>query len=111
MAKVGLDTATHAGRIVPMHTKKQCDREMNAGAKSARVLVQRRPLQLQTIPWIAIGYGAFVSIAALFAGTATIVGLPAGAVVAALGIPLGTVASFFLWKVDQQRWSSKRVCF
>jgi len=67
--------------------------------------------QLQTIAWIAIGYGAFVSIAALFAGAVTIVGLPAGAVVAALGITLGTVASFFLWKVDQQRWNSKRVCF
>lgn len=67
--------------------------------------------QLQTIAWIAIGYGAFVSIAALFAGAVTIVGLPAGAVVAALGITLGTVGSYFLWKVDQQRWNSKRVCF
>jgi|GEM_PF-2942956 len=67
--------------------------------------------QLQTIAWIAIGYGAFVSIAALFAGAVTIVGLPAGAVVSALGIGLGVVGSFFLWKVDQQRWNSKRVCF
>ncbi|MFT4259240.1 hypothetical protein [Microbacterium sp.] len=32
VATAGLDTTTQAGRIVPMHTKKQCDREMNAGA-------------------------------------------------------------------------------
>lgn len=67
--------------------------------------------QLQTIAWIAIGYGAFVSIAALFAGAATVIGLPAGAVVGAIGIGLGVVGSFFLWKVDQQRWTPKRVCF
>lgn len=46
VAKVGLDTATHAGRIVPMHTKKQCDREMNAGAK---VCSRLRPAQAAAI--------------------------------------------------------------
>lgn len=46
VAKVGLDKATHAGRIVPMHTKKQCDREMNAGAK---VCSRLRPAQAAAI--------------------------------------------------------------
>lgn len=41
--KPGLDTATYSGRIVPMYTKKQCDREMKAGAKFCSRL---RPAQI-----------------------------------------------------------------
>lgn len=67
--------------------------------------------QLQTIAWIAIAYGTFVSIAALFAGSITIVGLPAGAVVAAAGISLAAVGQYFLWVVDRQKWNYKKVCF
>jgi hypothetical protein len=66
--------------------------------------------QLQVIAWILIGYGAFVSLAGGFA-SGTVVGLPVGAVAIAAGVSLATTAQFFLWKVDQQRWSSKRVCF
>jgi len=66
--------------------------------------------QLQTIAWIGIGLGALTSIAGLFAA-GTVIGLPAGAVAGAVGIALGVTSTYFLWKVDQQKWDSKRVCF
>lgn len=41
-----VDASASAGRILPMHTKKQCDREMNAGAK---ICSRLRPIQAAAI--------------------------------------------------------------
>ncbi|MCW3493881.1 hypothetical protein [Microbacterium sp. SSM24] len=68
----------------------------------------RKQTLIASVSTVALA-GALV--VGLFAGAVSIVGFPARAVVGALGIGLGVVGSFFLWKVDQQRWSSKRVCF
>lgn len=66
--------------------------------------------QLHTIGWILFAYGTFVTIAGLFA-SGTVIGLPLGAVAGAAGITLAATATHFIWRVDQLRWKSKRVCF
>lgn len=67
--------------------------------------------QLQAIAWIAIHFGVFMSVASLFVGGATVLGLPAGAVIAAVGTALQRSAGFFLWAVNSLPWTSRTVCF
>lgn len=96
LAELGTSSDTSAPTIVSASLSKAC------------MTVYK--WQLQTIAWVFIGFGALYSIAGLFVAV-TGVGLPAGAILGALGIGIGVTAQFFLWKVDQQRWNSKRVCF
>lgn len=53
----------------------------------------------QAFAWYVILVGGYTSIVALFV-SATIFGLPAGAVLGAAGISLGITGSFLLWYVD-----------
>ena len=55
------------------------------------------------------GGASYASAGLVVSGTA--VGLPAGAIVAALGIGLGVTSTYFLWRMDHVTWSSQRVCF
>ncbi|TFD61704.1 hypothetical protein E3T39_06635 [Cryobacterium suzukii] len=108
-----LDTLIASGDIAALDTTVEQEAAA-AGALSVQTVARRCSTvykwQLQTIAWIAIGYGAFVTIAGLFV-SGTVIGLPAGAVLQAMGIGLGVIGTYFLWKVDHLRWNSKRVCW
>lgn len=107
-----LDALIASGDIAALNTT--VEQEAAASALSVQTVASRcitvYKWQLQTIAWIAIGWGAFVSIAGLFV-SGTVIGLPAGAVLGAMGIGLGVIGSYFLWRVDQLPWNSKRVCW
>lgn len=54
---------------------------------------------LQAFAWYVILVGGYSAVVGLFA-SATIVGLPAGAVLGAIGVGLGVTGSFLLWWID-----------
>ena len=54
---------------------------------------------LQAFAWYVILVGGYSAIVGLFA-SATIVGLPAGAVLGAIGVGLSVTGSFLLWWID-----------
>lgn len=109
-----LDALIASGDIGTLSTTTEDLQQAAAGALSIQTVASRcltvYKWQMQTIGWIAIGYGAFISIVGLFA-SGTVIGLPAGAVLGAMGIGLGVTGTFFLWKADHLTWNSKRICW
>jgi len=109
-----IDTIIETEGISGLRDKIQTLQEQSVSSLSIHTVASKcmvvHKWQLQTIAWMGIGFGAFYTIAGLFV-SGTVVGLPGGAVVAALGVGLGVESQYFLWRVDQVTWTSKRVCF
>jgi RHS repeat-associated protein len=64
---------------------------------------------LDAIAWAIIGAGAAIAISGLFA-SGTIIGLPVGAVLGALGIVEGIEGTFLLWYVDKYEPNGINFC-
>lgn len=117
--KAGMDAAIKTEGIESVREKLESIAEGDTAAANASgpsvVTVGSRCItiykwQLQAIAWILMGYGTLVAVGGAFI-SGTIFGLPVGAVMVAAGTFLTFNASLFLWKVDQIKWPSKRVCW
>jgi hypothetical protein len=82
--------------------------ETGTGPGVDRICVYVPKAALQAVAWIIIIRGGVTAIIGSFVDL-TVVGIPLGAVLNALGVSAATTGSLFLWWVDN-RYSSRTIC-